>query len=364
MRDSAQRRLSLSRWTFAAMMILVTASVLGLGLLVGSVDRLIPLLIFLPAIISGLGSLRQTAVASVWVVLVIGVSVSLQGGGLGIDLGAMAFASLFGVWSVLGCRYRIAREHEVHRLRSAGAALQRQIVRPLPMRTPDVVVDGAYEPVEEDSTVGGDMYEVADTDHGTRVLIADVQGKGVHAIGAAIALLGAFREAAYREKSLADVVDALETAVVRHNEAARRTGEPERFVTALVLHIDARPEAEAVNCGHIPPYLIAGSRAWQADLGEPELPLGLGRLSGTPRTSVRFPFPRQAKMLLCTDGVTEARDAAGAFYPLEARLRAWAKHPPQALADALLADLHAFTGADFGDDLAVLTLRRSASGSR
>lgn len=361
-RRSRRRPTYLSWPTFAAMLLLVPAAVIGLGLLVGEVNRLVPLLIFLPAIIAGLGSVAQTTAASVWTVAVIGVVLSLEGEGVGVDLGAMAFAALFGVWSVLTCRYRIEREEEVRRLRSAGAALQRQIVRPLPLRTPDVVVDGAYEPVEEDATVGGDMYEVADTDHGTRVMIADVQGKGLHAIGAAIALLGAFREAAYREKSLIQVVQALETAVIRHNEVARRTGEPERFVTALVLHIDDRPDVEAVNCGHIPPYLIAHSRVWQPDLGDPELPLGLGRLVGRAPEPVRFTFPQKARMLLCTDGVTEARDAGGAFYPLEARLRSWARRPPPDLADALLTDLHRFTGAAFSDDLAVLTLRRTSSG--
>ncbi|MDA0633532.1 PP2C family protein-serine/threonine phosphatase [Nonomuraea sp. MCN248] len=362
-----RERNHLTQWMFSAMLIVVTVAVLGLGLLLGAVDRLAPLLIFLPAIISGIGSVAQTTVASVWVVVVMGAALYPAGEGAGLDVSAVVFAALFGVGSVVGCRYRITRDQEVHRLRSAGAALQRQLVRPLPLRTPHVVVDGAYEPVEEDSTVGGDMYEVADTDHGTRVMIADVQGKGLHAIGAAIALLGAFREAAHREESLIGVVEALETAVARYNEGERRAGEPERFVTALVLHIDDRPEAEAVNCGHIPPYLIADSRAWQADLGEPELPLGLSGLArrgSRPRASARFLFPRKAKMLLCTDGVTEARAPDGVFYPLEARLRAWARHPPQGLADALLSDLHAFTRADFGDDLAVLTLRRTGSGWR
>jgi serine phosphatase RsbU (regulator of sigma subunit) len=349
----------LTWWATCALLVVVPVAVIGLGVLVGSVDRLVTLLVFLPAIVAGLGSVAQTAFASVWVVLVIGVVVTSAGQGGGVDLGAMVFAALFGLGSVLGCRVRIRHEEEIRRLRSAGAALQRQIVRPLPLRTADVIVDGAYEPVEEDATVGGDMYEVAETDTGTRVMIADVQGKGLHAIGAAIALLGAFREAAYREKTLSMVVESLETAVVRYNEFARRAGEPERFVTALVLHIGAGTQVEAVNCGHIPPYLIRkGGEVRQADLGEPQLPLGLGRLGGEPREPVRFAFPPGAVMLLCTDGVTEARDPAGRFYPLEARLGSWARHSPAGLAQALLADLHAFTGADFGDDLAVLTLVR------
>lgn len=336
----------------------VTAAVLGLDLITGTGAALVPLLVFLPAIVSGQGSVGQTAAASAWSVVMVGGAVVGMGGSPADNLGATVFTALFGLASVLWCRHRIRHEEEIHRLRSASAALQRQLVRPLPLRTPEVVVDGVYQPVEEDAMVGGDMYEVAASGHGTRVLIADVQGKGLRAIGAALALLGAFREAAYREATLEGVVESLESAVVRHNAFAADAGEPERFVTALVLGIGPRPEAEAVNCGHIPPYLIRAGRAVPVDLGEPAVPLGLGALAPGPRVAARFAFPPEAVLLLCTDGVTEARGGGG-FYPLEARLRAWARDPAPGLAETVLADLQAFTGAAPRDDLAVLTLRRT-----
>src|SRR5690606_27149918 len=72
-RRSRRRPTYLSWPTFAAMLLLVPAAVIGLGLLVGEVNRLVPLLIFLPAIIAGLGSVAQTTAASVWTVAVIGV---------------------------------------------------------------------------------------------------------------------------------------------------------------------------------------------------------------------------------------------------------------------------------------------------
>lgn len=49
------------------------------------------------------------------------------------------------------------------RLRSTAAAMQRQILRPLPLLTDDVLVDGVYEPVQQDKLVGGDIYDVAAT---------------------------------------------------------------------------------------------------------------------------------------------------------------------------------------------------------
>ncbi|GAA3604588.1 PP2C family serine/threonine-protein phosphatase [Nonomuraea rosea] len=345
---------------FVAGLVLVTAVVITLDVVTGTAVRLFPLLIFLPAIVSGLGTVRQTAIASVWVVLAVGLTAAVLRQETDDLLLAAGFTALFGVLSVFGCRYRVRREEEVHRLRSAAAALQRQIVRPLPLRTPNLAVDGLYQPVEEDALVGGDMYEVSASPYGTRVLIADVQGKGLPAIGTALAVLGAFREAAYREETLIGVVDSLENAVVRQNAFATHNGEPERLVTALVLDIRQELMIEAVDCGHIAPYVIHGGKALQVNLGEPGVPLGLAALAVSPRRRERFAFPGGATMLLCTDGVTEARDPGGAFYPLEERLRAWAIAPPARLAEALCADLRAFTRAAPRDDIAVLTLRRIA----
>ncbi|MGI5290179.1 PP2C family protein-serine/threonine phosphatase [Nonomuraea polychroma] len=337
----------------------VTVLVVGLDIVVGTTLRLLPLLIFLPSIVAGLGPVWATVMASVWVVLVVAVTQAYVGKDPADDALAIAFTALFGVVSVLSCRYRVRREEEVARLRSAGAALQRQIVRPLPLRTGEVVVDGLYQPVEEDAMVGGDMYEVAASPHGTRVLIADVQGKGLPAIGTALAVLGAFREAAYREHTLTGVVEALESAVARHNLGAAQAGEPERMVTALVLDIGREARVEAVNCGHIPPYVIHDGVADQAAIGVPAVPLGLAALAPAPRRSVCFSFPYGATLLLCTDGVTEARDPQGAFYPLEQRLRTWAREPPARLAASLEADLRRFTRAAPRDDVAVLTVTRT-----
>ncbi|MEV4172103.1 PP2C family protein-serine/threonine phosphatase [Nonomuraea sp. NPDC049709] len=353
-------------WTpvFVVGLLVVTGVVIALDVTTGTAVRLFPLLIFLPAIVSGLGEVWQTVVASVWVIVVeVITGIHLRGEPDDILL-ATGFTALFGVLSVLGCRYRVRREEEVHRLRSAAAALQRLIVRPLPLRTADVVVDGLYQPVEEDTMVGGDMYEVAPSRRGTRVLIADVQGKGLPAIGTALAVLGSFREAAYREETLTGVVAALENTVVRQNTFASMTGEPERLVTALVLDIGKEPGVEAVNCGHIAPYVIHDGDAHQANLGEAAVPLGLASLTQTPRRGVRFAFPPGATLLLCTDGVTEARDPDGTFYPLEERLRAWALDPPAGLARRLGADLREFTRAVPRDDIAVLTLRRTETSLR
>ena len=166
--------------------------------------------------------------------------------------------------------------------------------------------------------------------------------------------------------AMPSVVDALEAAVHRRNSYAQMRGEPERFVTALVLSIGAGHKAQAVNCGHIPPYQLpsrggSGSRRARPVLsGVPNLPLGLDVAGESqPRTIEWFDFPPGVTLLLCTDGVTEAQDRSGAFYPLEERLTAWGDIPLAQVVPTLHKDLERYTRGHLRDDTAVLVVRRN-----
>lgn len=240
----------------------VTVLVLALGALSESLVWLLGLLVFLPGAASALCTVRQTTFVSAWTVAVVIVTVVLRDGdGLPwLDRMLMMLLTLaLGAASVYGCHRRIGREQEMLRIRSTAAAMQRHILRPLPMLTDDVLVDGVYEPVQEDRLVGGDIYDVVTSPWGTRVLIGDVQGKGLPAVGAAFAVIGAFRATAHREPTLTALVDALDASVVRHNSYAAQTGDDERFVTALIVNVDAHEEVQAINCGHVLPQVLRDS---------------------------------------------------------------------------------------------------------
>lgn len=322
--------------------------------------RLIPLLILLPAFPAAVGTVRQTVYVVGWVLIVTAAVLVYRPLPSSYNFAiVMVLAFVLGVLCVVTCHWRIRRERELLRARSTAVALQRQMLRPLPILTDRVIVDGVYLPVEADRLVGGDVYEVVASPYGTRLLFGDVQGKGLPAIGAAFAMLGAFREAAQREPTLTALVDDLEQAVVRHNAFAQQTGEPERFVTALVLGIDTSTETQAVNCGHPPPYLLKAGPFAPVQLGDPGVPLGLADLSAKPRTVAWFPFPPGATLISCSDGVTEARSTTGAFYPLEERLGAWADISPWAVADHLTEDLSRHTAGTHKDDITALVVRRT-----
>ncbi|MFF9063381.1 PP2C family protein-serine/threonine phosphatase [Streptomyces sp. NPDC014882] len=340
-------------------LVAVTVLLAVIGVFLDRETRLAPFLVVLPALIAGRGSVRQTAVASAWVTVMIAAALlDTADDTVGAVAATVVFALVFNGLSVARAAQRIRSDREIARLRSAAAALQRQLLRPFPLMTDQLIVHGLYQPVEEDSRVGGDVYEVVSSPYGSRVFIADVQGKGLPAISAAFSVLSAFREAAVAEPTLTAVVDALEDAVLRHNSFAAQAGENERFVTALVLGIGPDPEVQAINCGHVAPLMLHSDRNGPVLKGEPCVPLGLDALSPRPRTVEWFTFPRDGTLLLCTDGVTEARDPSGVFYPLEDRTAAWDDVRPGDLPAAVHQDLRRHTAGTPGDDTALLVLRR------
>lgn len=256
------------------------------------------------------------------------------------------------------CRYRLQRERDLMRARVTLRALQRTLLQALPLRTADVEVHGFYAPAQADALVGGDVYAVVESPYGTRVLIGDVQGKGLDAIQTGAAVLGAFRESGYHLAALPDVADRLDQAVVRHNRRAAEAGQPERFVTALLAEFAPGGALSLLSCGHLPPLLLHGTRVTEDECPDPGLPLGLTALAGPGRSPWCPDLAEGDLLLLCTDGVPEARDAAGVFYPLADRVAERLPAGPAALVRDLRADLGRYADGRLGDDAAVLVVRR------
>src|SRR5690606_40191744 len=206
--------------------------VLTLSFVVGALAPLVPFLVFLPAIVATVGTLQQTAIIAGWTYLVAFMVYASRDGISGQELYGLVLAAVLAVLSIAASWYRIrsaeeeyrrrSHEEEVRQLRSTVAELQRRILRPLPARVSGLIVDGHYRPVEENQMVGGDIYEVVRTPFGVRVMIADVQGKGLPAVGTAFSVLGAFRSAAYHIKDLIQLADVLDTSVMRYNIYAKQ----------------------------------------------------------------------------------------------------------------------------------------------
>ncbi|MFF4340682.1 PP2C family protein-serine/threonine phosphatase [Kitasatospora sp. NPDC001540] len=260
--------------------------------------------------------------------------------------------------AVLGCFVVRHRERAAARLVSIATVAetaQRAVLRPVPAAVGPYAIAAAYRAAARDARIGGDLYAVADTPPGLRTLIGDVRGKGLDAVATAAVVLGAFHEAVLDAPSLAALAGRLDTSLRRY------LTDPESFVTAFLLEAAPDGTVRGLSCGHPAPLLLHGAAVRELPV-RPGLPLGLR--DGEAPTGLPAEAPEEAPvthlapgdtLLLYTDGLTEARDRGGAFYPLPARLAACAGLPPQELVDRLQRDAHAFAGGT-EDDAALLAL--------
>lgn len=252
---------------------------------------------------------------------------------------------------------------EMVQLRSVAEAAQRGVLRPLPARSGPLRLASVYLAAEAGALLGGDLYAAARTAEGTRVIIGDVRGKGLDAISSAAGVLGAFRALARQESGLPGLVARLETSVAAHQiDSAQEAADEniaEGFVTAAVLDMpDATPVLRVVSCGHPPPLLLRAGQVSSLDVTEPAPPLGLGQLAVARVDEDVFRFDPGDMLLLYTDGVTEARDGAGVFYPLAERVASLRQESPEALLRRLCADLLRHAGGHLGDDAALVAIER------
>lgn len=91
---------------------------------------------------------------------------------------------------------------------------------------------------------------------------------------------------------------------------------------------------------------------------KPAPPLGLGLLAAAEYHAQTFELETGDMLLLFTDGLTEARDRHGNFYPLADRVLTWAESGPEELLQRISHDLSRHVGGALGDDAALVALQR------
>jgi hypothetical protein len=321
--------------------------------------RLAPLSALAPIAAGALLSLRKTATICALYLALTGLVYGMHPGvSTPNQVTIICSAIAVCVVSLVVCWVRLEREERIQRLRLTAGAAQRLLLRALPIPAGDALVDGFYVAAEQEALVGGDLYEVLSTPYGTRIVIGDVMGKGLPAIGASAAVLTAFREAAYREPDLHTIVRSMEEALLRHERGKRSSEVEEQFVTALVLETMGPSALRAIDCGHVSPFILSAGEVVEVRLDDPGLPLGLADLARVPRRWQDIKAPVGGRMLMCTDGVVEARNARGEYYPLAERLQQWLHLPTSQLLEHLQADLTRHAGGHLDDDAAVLVIQR------
>ncbi|MER6985122.1 PP2C family protein-serine/threonine phosphatase, partial [Streptomyces carpinensis] len=266
------------------------------------------------------------------------------------DLETICFVA---VLSVFLSFVRSRRDAQLDLERTVAEAAQRAVVPPLPERIGPVRCAGLYRAAQRGTLVGGDFFDVRRGPGGVRAVMGDVQGHGLAAVSTVAALLGSFREAVLDRADLTAVASALDRRLVVDSAEVRHA---ELFATAVLLEFSADARyVRVVTCGHPPPVLLRDGKAMEVGVA-PWTPLGLGLSDGVPHQDGHILPLRPGDMLfLASDGVTEARDSHGTFYPLLDRLPGLADHDPAVLADRVLTDLLAHSGV-VRDDVTMLVL--------
>ncbi|MBT2481522.1 PP2C family protein-serine/threonine phosphatase [Streptomyces sp. ISL-94] len=272
------------------------------------------------------------------------------------QIGALVVISVFVTFFA---HLREVHEKELLQLRSVAETAQQVVLRPLRGRMGPLSAASVYLAAVAEAQIGGDLYAAARTGRSSRLIVGDVRGKGLEAVGDAALVLGAFRAAAHREAGLPGLVDYLEGAVSPDLDDG--VDRDESFITAAVLDIpDDEPVLHLVSCGHPPPLVLRrGGRVDPLDVAHPAPPLGLAGLLESSVTAHTFAFAQGDVLLLYTDGVLEARDRSGVFYPLAERAAAWSGLHPRVLLERLCEDLLAHvSGSTLGDDAAMVAVER------
>lgn len=161
--------------------------------------------------------------------------------------------------------------------------------------------------------IGGDFFDAVNTDEGLAVVLADVAGKGVSAALLASTLQGMIYSQLVVGTPLTEIV-----ASVNRFLTSKHIGE--KYATVVIAKLRRDGDLEYVNCGHIPPLLVCAGEVIRPAHGN--LPVGL--LPDVTYQSDRYSLHAGDRLVLVTDGVTEAEDATGEFFDNE-RLEAAAK---------------------------------------
>lgn len=239
-----------------------------------------PALVIAPAITASFAGPRLTGFIGV-LALAAQVIIGVLHGGLATTNHVVQLVTIavLSVLVVFLSAVRERRSRQLAQVRSVAEAAQHVLLWPLPDQIGPLQVACLYLAAEDEAQIGGDLYAATRTEHGTRVMIGDVRGKGLPAIGEAALLLGAFREAAHQHTTLPTLAAGLEQSVARYLTDFEPEDEAgERFATTLLLEIpDEDPITRLISCGHPPPLLLRPGEAVTV-LVHPAPPLGLAAL--------------------------------------------------------------------------------------
>jgi serine phosphatase RsbU (regulator of sigma subunit) len=200
-----------------------------------------------------------------------------------------------------------------------AAEIQWGVLPPLTFACQQVVVAAALEPAYE---VAGDSVDYAVEADVGRFAVFDGMGHGLHSAQLAATTVAAYRNARRSDRTLigtAALLDEVATEVV----GGRHGGEG--FITGVLAELALETGVLSwVNAGHPEPLLLREGHLVKTLHTTPRLPFGLSLEPALPGASAPDGGHRVGtehlqpgdRVILYTDGITEARSPAGELFGL------------------------------------------------
>ena len=240
-------------------------------------------------------------------------------------------------------------------LRELADTLQAGLLPPRPPRVPGVEVATHYRAGGRGLRVGGDFYDVfrlGEDEWG--VIIGDVCGKGAKAASLTALVRHTARAAAAHSPYPTDVMHEINTALAEGPEA------DDRYCSAVYARLVVRPgrvEVQSCSGGHPVPFVVRSSGEVETVTADGGQLIGL--FEEYESSCEEFTLGAGDVLLLYTDGVTEARDAAGDLFGHERLARLLARVPglsAHEVVETVTRALGEWTDSP-GDDIAMIALR-------
>ncbi|HSE07742.1 MAG TPA: PP2C family protein-serine/threonine phosphatase [Nocardioidaceae bacterium] len=246
---------------------------------------------------------------------------------------------------------RVRRERRYARVVVIAEIAQKAILPTLPDVAGKVAIGARYMSASQDAVVGGDLYDCYHSERHVRFLVGDVRGKGLAAVEQAARVIRSFRQSAATEATLPAVARDMTRYLAPFFD-------DEEFVTSALVDTSDPQRLTLVSCGHPPPMLVSRDGRVTFLEAPAGLPLGLGDRYD----ALSVPWAPGDRVLLYTDGLSEARDADGEFLPLHTLAPQLSSGPVEEALDNVLDTVRRHVPhGDLNDDLAVILLENAAS---
>jgi sigma-B regulation protein RsbU (phosphoserine phosphatase) len=242
---------------------------------------------------------------------------------------------------------RMQKELEV------AAEIQASILPPAYTETPFFEAAGTCLPAQ---WVGGDAFFVLPQEDGLLAGVADVSG---HGISSAL-LMNAF--ASEIEALSRTLTHPAELLRITNQLMSARVGAMGLFVTVVLLRFRDDGSVTIANAGHPPPMIVTtDGKAETVD--ESGLPLGI--VDDEVYEEICLETPRNASIVVYSDGITEAVAPDGTMYGGDRLKQCLQEHATEGygaedIRQRILDDVDTFRKGEVrNDDLTVLVVRRT-----